>query len=258
MEQLPRGVPGSNKVTRLHESRLTPHLIDTWIHHHSTFKKVSYLDWQFVQAYLGMAHLEPSQSKDPDLVSAGQTKVKQYNTTEYLQSLLDFSTPDKTTTSAKTGYKLEHVENDSIPLPVHLTPFTPYVEKCPYTLSLDYGSSTLPRDWIRLSTIRNWILECDSNHSCKDDGKNSRQVLSPPCLIDVKRRCLTQDTKGISYVALSYVWGRKESACTTIDNLKLLLEPGSLEKEQTTPPQTILDVMELVESIGERYLWVDR
>jgi hypothetical protein len=76
-------------------------------------------------------------------------------------------------------------------------------------------------------------------------------------LIDVQAGCIVHPTTQPSYFVLSYVWGASEgdlrATTTNIDDLKM---PHSLT--QRALPQTILDVMKLVSSLGGKYLWVDR
>lgn len=59
------------------------------------------------------------------------------------------------------------------------------------------------------------------------------------------------------YVALSYVWGQTQTFQLVRNNVKDLRTEGSLDQIRPRLPQTIRDAMTFVESLGERYLWVD-
>jgi hypothetical protein len=118
----------------------------------------------------------------------------------------------------------DDVEEDDTawkPMPAHLLPFVPYIEKPTDATS----ASTMPRrtKHIHIETIQNWLQEAP---------EYSR------------------------YVALSYVWGKSDpAACTTSSNLEELLKPGALRQQTAPMPSTITDAMQLIERLGERYLW---
>jgi hypothetical protein len=67
-----------------------------------------------------------------------------------------------------------------------------------------------------------------------------------------------------TYVALSYVWGKKSKfegqLRLTFDNLGKLQQDGALRKKRFAKdvPVTIKNAMGLVKLLGLRYLWVDR
>ncbi|KAH8886107.1 HET-domain-containing protein, partial [Thozetella sp. PMI_491] len=129
---------------------------------------------------------------------------------------------------------------------------------------LRYGR-VLDRCRIDLALCRAWLRYCRNAHgkacSCpkwsatlaRPEGINFR-------LVDVDRNMLVEmDAAECEYAALSYVWGpaecRRGLVELTTANIRSLLAPGSLDWRVG---KTVLDAMEVVRSIGLRYLWVDR
>ncbi|KAF2831531.1 HET-domain-containing protein [Ophiobolus disseminans] len=115
-----------------------------------------------------------------------------------------------------------------------------------------------------IHTIRGWLHACEKQHGsrCMDRHHSSHpstRLMRPRYLIDTENGCLVESSESQRYVALSYVWGGSdESACTIKSNMEGLMIPERLRRGTITIPRTILDAMHLVESLGERYLWVDR
>lgn len=112
-----------------------------------------------------------------------------------------------------------------------------------------------------------WKETCvGEHHSCMSSFTGER----PPWLrlIDVEKRCVVDCflheewgyfvgfNTGITYVALSYVWGNCKQM-PELDNSteKQFREPWSLMRE--TVLSTIDDAIEVVQGLGEKYLWVD-
>ncbi|KAI8935734.1 hypothetical protein NX059_007254 [Plenodomus lindquistii] len=62
---------------------------------------------------------------------------------------------------------------------------------------------------------------------------------------------------GVRYVTLSYVWGQSPMFKLQKSNLRQLSQEGSLRNIIEHLPNTIKNAIELVSSMGERYLWVD-
>jgi hypothetical protein len=96
---------------------------------------------------------------------------------------------------------------------------------------------------------------CETQHeSCK--------TLSPLSshenfirLIDVQEQKVINSVQSERYVALSYVWGPATPAVLTKDTLSRYSSKWGLQAARL--PQTILDCIQLVQDLGERYLWVD-
>ena len=60
-----------------------------------------------------------------------------------------------------------------------------------------------------------------------------------------------------TYIALSYVWGRKNSFLTTRADLATPSEPGGLNLVIEAIPNTIRDAITLTQELGICCLWVD-
>lgn len=75
-------------------------------------------------------------------------------------------------------------------------------------------------------------------------------------LLDVKLGCVGPAGLDERYVALSYVCG-KDIWRVDGPTLETLSKPGSISRIESHLPKTILDAVQFVQDIGERYLWVD-
>ncbi|PLN86503.1 HET-domain-containing protein [Aspergillus taichungensis] len=108
--------------------------------------------------------------------------------------------------------------------------------------------------------LRRWLNNCDYNHGRICNGVLSDLRFSQDInliLVDVRDRCLIRATSAEKYFALSYVWGDAQMPSLRQSTLEARLKPQSLNEKALDLPTTIVDAMLLVESLGERYLWVD-
>jgi len=120
---------------------------------------------------------------------------------------------------------------------------------------------------VSISLVRKWLLECEEKHGGACNNRESwyfsqtgsvlADQLKETLLIDVLDKCLVSASLSRRYIALSYVWGKANVFQTTKANRNDLSRQGALCIGQAQLPQTIRDAMELVEALGERYLWVD-
>jgi hypothetical protein len=74
-------------------------------------------------------------------------------------------------------------------------------------------------------------------------------------IIDLRGRRIIPAPPDCRYVALSYVWGKKNFFQLRRENVKAMLEPHSIDNLRL--PKTIKDAMALCNALGERYLWID-
>ncbi|CAO2655398.1 Nn.00g104620.m01.CDS01 [Neocucurbitaria sp. VM-36] len=111
---------------------------------------------------------------------------------------------------------------------------------------------------INSDLVKSWLNNCDHNHgsACNHprSGKRAENGIHLT-LIDVKEECLIPASSDAKYFALSYVWGRVEMHKTLRSNYEARNQPGALAAIQF--PKTIRNAMEFVQSLGERYLWID-
>ena len=116
------------------------------------------------------------------------------------------------------------------------------------------------RRQLNFESIRFWIKNCQERHTAEflhEFEDPDFDIL----LLDVQQGCLVPATTSSRYLAFSYRWGEKprdEQLLTTLNNQAAFKCKGSLSRENKFVPQGIRDAMDLVEKIGERYLWVDR
>ncbi|KAF2663805.1 HET-domain-containing protein [Microthyrium microscopicum] len=100
-------------------------------------------------------------------------------------------------------------------------------------------------DW---DIIKDWIHFCNKNHGyqCKLIAESYPSGFK---LIDCHTRCVIEPSRNVKYLALSYVW--KDSHSLDADT----------KYSPTLPqycPTVIEDAIQVVKSLGEQYLWVDR
>ena len=117
--------------------------------------------------------------------------------------------------------------------------------------------------------IQAWMLRCRDQHGQKCNRSSSDQVADINMhLIDVKTRQLVRRKPGDSYVTLSYVWGKgtenRDLASAHAYEPRRAntgsIEVSKYQMQSKLPediPQTMEDAMAVVESLGQRYLWVD-
>ncbi|KAK4208729.1 HET-domain-containing protein [Rhypophila decipiens] len=108
--------------------------------------------------------------------------------------------------------------------------------------------------------LRRWLENCSSTHgeTCSHRSTSPRYLNDkalPIVLVDVVDRCLvTRTSSTTKYFVLSYVRGAVSVPATRQDNYASRCRPGGLPAEL---PATIQDAMAFVQSLGDRYLWVD-
>ncbi|KAF3039491.1 hypothetical protein E8E12_002208 [Didymella heteroderae] len=97
---------------------------------------------------------------------------------------------------------------------------------------------------IDLEQVKSWLLECETTH-----GQGCASTRQAPVLklkvIDVERMQVVTAPDDCVFAALSYVWGNGSD---------YPIDPNRLESS----PQTIRQSILLVQSLGYRYLWIDR
>jgi len=116
---------------------------------------------------------------------------------------------------------------------------------------------------IDLQRARFWLDFCTSKHqacnlktaSYSQQGKTTELVTLR--VIDVVSKCIAQVKMPCKYVTLSYVWGGVANFRLTSNNQAMLSQPGILTQVWMRIPRTIRDAIEAVQTLGEKYLWVD-
>ncbi|RSL60107.1 hypothetical protein CEP53_005562 [Fusarium sp. AF-6] len=150
-----------------------------------------------------------------------------------------------------------------------------------------YVARAVKEGQVPTSLIRSWLRQCEEKHgdSCFHLPLFLRDIEFTPVpshvmpskvknieyktisideektsnfrLLDLEAKCIQYMPLGTRYVTLSYVRGQAPVFKLLQNNLNFLQTPGSLDKIATELPRTTTDAIELVRSLGERYLWVD-
>ncbi|KAH7259885.1 heterokaryon incompatibility protein-domain-containing protein [Fusarium solani] len=111
-----------------------------------------------------------------------------------------------------------------------------------------------------LRLFRKWKSFCDATHdgNCQPGriplGSCSLRFIR---LINVETYSIVEveDIEKVSWVAISYVWGKKRFRTLTDATLGELKKEGALKASWT--PETIADAIEVTRGVGEKYLWTD-
>lgn len=124
-----------------------------------------------------------------------------------------------------------------------------------------YSRKVDPR-WIDVSVAKQWLWECETKHGtkCSQHGwEIARESPEYLRVIDVHREGIVvfDNPTSCRYIALSYMWGGFKGLLLTSSNMATLTEDGGLRRYVKDIPRTVLDAMEAVKAMGERYLWVD-
>ncbi|KIW14145.1 hypothetical protein PV08_06926 [Exophiala spinifera] len=96
-------------------------------------------------------------------------------------------------------------------------------------------------DWTSSHDIS--LLPVESHRCRHEETPQFRRIRDQIIVIDLEDQCLVVLPPNARYIALSYVWGQVEQPKTSKDNMESFL--------------VILDAMEFVKMLGERYLWLD-
>ncbi|KIW00207.1 uncharacterized protein PV09_08247 [Verruconis gallopava] len=121
------------------------------------------------------------------------------------------------------------------------------------------GIRAIPKQQLDPSVVRSWLSECESTHGEGCCGATNRVSLDAHriWLIDTRHFCLVQKPLPCRYVTLSYVWGKVQTFRLKEKDIPSLSTLEGLRDIEDQLPLTIMDAIEFVRSIGEKYLWVD-
>jgi hypothetical protein len=123
-----------------------------------------------------------------------------------------------------------------------------------------YGKyhKAINREGLDFDQIGAWLLACETIHErCSYLALLETKEPINLTLIDVVTRNLVSATSAERCIALSYVWGKGKKFTAESGNIDELRKPNFLREENDIIPLTLRDAMNLVQKIGERYLWVD-
>lgn len=113
---------------------------------------------------------------------------------------------------------------------------------------------------VDIALLKRWIHICEHEHGelCETVWWRGTGDVLPKSVrvVDVNRMAVVRAPPSCRFVALSYLWGGTgEEYWTTRANIKQRRAQGGLDV--SVLPSTILDTIQLVRQLGERYLWID-
>ncbi|MCJ1384570.1 hypothetical protein MMC17_007687 [Xylographa soralifera] len=116
---------------------------------------------------------------------------------------------------------------------------------------------------VDVAVLRHWLSNCEDSHvepyymwrSSTGEPHNVEGMN----LIDVDRRCVTRAPPRARYVALSYVWGPPSLQSFQALKSKFIRSEDQVWEMVLPPklPNTIEDTIQVVQAMGERFLWID-
>jgi hypothetical protein len=125
---------------------------------------------------------------------------------------------------------------------------------------------SIPETQINITTVKSWLSECSqTHHNCVRRGRRIAQKSYRLRLVDVINNEVIRPWRACRYVALSYVWGDKKQyraqradlvCCDKTHDCGSMGRP-IIPIDRSKISRTVRDAMDLVEAVGERYLWVD-
>ena len=104
--------------------------------------------------------------------------------------------------------------------------------------------------------VKEWILECNKHEQCRRNTDVDDEQPINMKVIEVRTLHLIQAPTNCRYVVLSYTWGGvKMNMMDSVWNTKT----GVLDLKTVFDklPKTIRDATNVVQNLGERYLWID-
>lgn len=109
--------------------------------------------------------------------------------------------------------------------------------------------------------LHQWLSRCDEDPTHNNCKPSQIQWQDLPGVrfkvVDMKKCCVINAPKSLSFVALSYVWGEVDQSKLTTDTAPFLMEDGGLKLFWDLIPATVRDAIAVCEKLGERYLWID-
>lgn len=117
--------------------------------------------------------------------------------------------------------------------------------------------------WVDLKLARRWKDECLSSHRARCSNPMKTWPARPAWLIDVEQGCLVEGRSvDGTYVALSYIYGRKTVPIVTAGIVGRLRRAGALtgadpEVVSQFVAPIVTHAMAVTSALAERYLWAD-
>lgn len=117
------------------------------------------------------------------------------------------------------------------------------------------GRKVPPR--VRIPQIRRWLELCWRTHTgtCRNEDLVRGERPERMRVIDIKNSMIADFNSSMTYVTLSYCWGKDQRCKLLKSNIKDWMKPKGLPIEKMH--KTIRDAITLAQELGIRYLWVD-
>jgi hypothetical protein len=142
------------------------------------------------------------------------------------------------------------------PPPGNPDPVYPVIDSEDY-YSGEYHRSINPSQ-LDFDQIGAWLVACETGHErCHLASLSRTNQPINITFIDVIERRMVVATSAERYVALSYVWGKSKKYKAKMDTIDQLRVSGFLSKDNEDIPFVLRDAMDIVQAIGQRYLWID-
>jgi hypothetical protein len=113
---------------------------------------------------------------------------------------------------------------------------------------------------IEIPRIKAWMDQCQNAHgdACRHiETLQFKEIHQHILVFDVEDHCLVTLPPAARYLALSYVWGSVEQPTTRKSNFESFKARYGLDSVYSQLPKAIVDAVDFVKALGERYLWVD-
>ena len=122
--------------------------------------------------------------------------------------------------------------------------------------STNVGTRRVLPNRINYHLLRSWYDFCVHYHpkKCAIDSKGCADTLK---VIDCQTRKIVEAPPNCSYMALSYVWGQRQSTIALRPKQPCGNNEPSILSPETTP-SVITDAITVTVELGWQYLWVDR
>jgi hypothetical protein len=108
-------------------------------------------------------------------------------------------------------------------------------------------------DWTR---VQKWINNCDNHGHMQLSASPGRSLDSFRC-IDVEQDCLSTESLGCKFAALSYTWGSGGQLQLKHKNMRDLYRSGSLKNNLKNLSLVVRHAIRVCRELKISFLWVD-
>jgi hypothetical protein len=102
--------------------------------------------------------------------------------------------------------------------------------------------------------IAGWLDKCDKGHHHELQSGCSLPFVR---FVDIKNRCLVEQSPGCKFAALSYTWGNCQQFQLKKDQLAELKKPQSISEVWNELSKVVTDSIAACERLEIPFLWID-